>query len=66
MSKVQLEEFPNWEFDVDETSANIYRVMAKHRLGPTIERSGYDPDGLLEQVKADAKQMEKTIEEKMK
>ena len=44
----------DWAFDVDETSANAYRVTARDLSGRRLERTGTDPDVVLEQCKQDA------------
>lgn len=51
---MNFEELPNWTFEVDETSANVYRVVGSDSAGRTVERQGLDPEALLKQVKADA------------
>ena len=48
----------NWTIETDEVSAGVYKVVAKHRLGPSIERSGTNPEDLIREVKLAAKQMD--------
>jgi len=44
-------EIPGWRFDVDEVSACVYKVTAEDTVGRTFEKSGLDPDALLEEAK---------------
>ena len=48
---------PGWEFRVDEVSANVFVVIASDTAGRTIEKTGTDPDVLLEECHHEAKQM---------
>jgi hypothetical protein len=61
-----LTQLPNWAIDIDEVSAGVYRVVAKHSLGPTIDQIGTDPEELLKQVTKSAEAMEKDIERKLR
>ena len=40
---------PGWEFRIDEVSANVFVVRASDRAGRTVERTGTDPNALLEE-----------------
>jgi hypothetical protein len=62
--KREIEELPNWTFQVEEMSAGIYRLRAKHRLGPSIESTGIDPEELMERARKDAAEMERRLEPK--
>jgi hypothetical protein len=42
---------PGWTFDVDEVSANVYKVTGRDTAKRTFEKCGVDPDGLLEEAK---------------
>jgi hypothetical protein len=44
-------EIPGWSFDVDEVSANVYKVTAVDGAGRTFEKTGIDPDAVLEEAK---------------
>ena len=46
----EFEKFSDWTFKVDEVSANVYRVIAKHHRGYTTESTGTDPNELLADV----------------
>lgn len=56
---MKFEELPDWNFDVQETSANVYRVTGTDVAGRSVERVGLDPDELLNEAKQDAIQMAK-------
>jgi hypothetical protein len=47
----------DWTFDVDEISAHVYRVTGRDQSGRRVERTGLDPDELLEQCKRDAAEL---------
>lgn len=44
-------EIPGWNFDVDEVSANVFKVVGRDSAGRTFEKTGLDPDGLIEEAK---------------
>jgi len=48
---------PGWDFEVDEVSMGVYRVIARDASGRTIEKSGTDPDSLIEECKAEARRL---------
>lgn len=48
------DQLKDWEFKIDEISANVYKVKGVDKLGKSVERTGTDPDILLEECKADA------------
>lgn len=51
---MKFEELPDWNFDVQETSANVYKVTGSDSAGRRVERQGLDPDELLRKAKEDA------------
>ncbi len=53
-----LPNLPQWVFLIDEISAGVYKVLAKHVLGPSIEMSGPDPDELFKKAAQFAERME--------
>ena len=61
MSDGQHNELLNWTFNTDEISAGVYKVVAKHRLGPSVEKSGTDPEELMRQIQNDAKIIEQDL-----
>ena len=52
---------PNWQIDVTEVSAGIYKVVAMHTAGPSIEMTGTDENKLIEDVRITAREMEQRI-----
>ena len=59
------DDLPNWACEIHEVSAGVYRLKATHRLGPTIELSGINPDELIKQAQIDAARMEREIHQKI-
>ncbi len=51
---MKFEELPDWNFEVRETSANVYKVTGIDSAGRSVERQGIDPEILLEEAKKDA------------
>lgn len=51
---MKFEELPSWDFNVQETSANVYKVTGVDLRGRTVERQGVDLEIILEDVKRDA------------
>ncbi len=45
---------PGWKFVVEEVSMGVYQVKGSDGFGRTVERTGTDPDVLLQQCKVDA------------
>lgn len=52
-----FEELPGWSFDEREVSAGVYIVCAQDVHGRRIEKTGTDPDALLEELKTAAAEM---------
>ncbi len=50
----QFKEIPGWLFVVDEISAGVYKVNCTNKFGYSIEKTGTDPDLLLEECKKQA------------
>lgn len=59
--EIKINNLPDWTIIMDEVSAGIYVVQARHTRGPKIELTGEDPDELLECIKKAAEQMEATL-----
>lgn len=51
---VKFDDLPGWDFKLQETSMNIYKVTGVHFRGITVEREGVDLEILLEDIKRDA------------
>ena len=54
----EIENLSNWTFQVDEDSAGVYKLKAKHRRGFSIESTAADPRELMERARKDAAEME--------
>lgn len=61
---MKFEELSNWNFEVRETSANVYKVTGFDSEGRRVERQGLDPDELLEEAKQDALEILKRLRTK--
>lgn len=51
---MKFKELPDWNFEIRETSANVYKVVGIDSAGRSVERQGTDPETLLEEAKKDA------------
>lgn len=60
----KTDQLNDWEFKVDEISANVYRVIGVDRKGRSVERTGTDPEMLLSECKADAMKLSERHKEK--
>lgn len=56
----QFDGLPEWEFEIDEVSAGVYRVVAHDRLGHRIRFDGVDPDALVGQCRSAIATLRKT------
>lgn len=57
MKPLTFADTPNWEFKVDEVSANVFTITARDTAGRSIDKTGTDFDGLIEQCRQEAKAM---------
>lgn len=57
MKKV-FAQLPNWTFDLNEVSADVYQVIATHVAGCCTEVKGTEPDKIMEQAIVNATKME--------
>ena len=44
-------DIPGWNFNVEEVSANVYKVTAISSRGQRVEAKGVDPDELLKEAR---------------
>ena len=51
---MKVSELTNWNFKIQETSMNVYKVIGVDVMGRSVERQGVDPETLLEEAKQDA------------
>lgn len=61
MKPIIFPETPGWEFRTDEVSASVFVVVAKYVSGATIEKTGTDPDVLLDECHQDAMRITKSL-----
>lgn len=54
---MKFKELPDWNFEVRETSANVYKVTGIDSVGRSVERQGINPESLLEEAKQDARKI---------
>lgn len=62
----KFDHLPNWNFELDEISAGVYKVVGVHALGCSVEISGTDPDKLMMQALAEAKKVEDDLNREIK
>ena len=56
--KKTVPELPNWEFELEEVSANVYEVIGTDKSGHQVSSIGYKLDELFEECKKYAKEIE--------
>jgi len=44
-------DFPNWKFEVEETSAGVYEVKASDKFGHQVSSQGIDPYKIIDDAK---------------
>jgi hypothetical protein len=54
---LRFSQLPDWEFQIEETSAGVYRVTGRSESGHRFERIGTDPDDLLDSCRIAASAM---------
>ena len=53
-----------WRFRATETSSSVWRVDGSDRFGRQVSRQGTDVDRLQEQCEADARDINRALEQK--
>lgn len=51
-------ELPDWEFEIEEVSAAVYRVTGVDQAGRSVESTGTDPDSLLSECRKAAERIQ--------
>lgn len=46
-----FDDLPGWNFDIDEISANVYRVKAHDEAGRNVEKTGLNLEKLIEECR---------------
>ena len=59
-----FEDLPDWIVEIDEVSAGVYKLRALHKLGPSIEYTGLEPEKLIERARVDALDIERSLNQK--
>lgn len=57
--KKKFSDLPNWKFDIDEVSANVYEIIGIDTTGEKISFKGYDLDEIIDQSRERAKEIDK-------
>ena len=55
-------ELPNWSFDLDEVSANVYEVVGIDKYGRRVSYTGTDLEEILNQCKCAAKEIDDSVQ----
>ena len=56
--KQSFDDLPNWAFDLEEVSANVYEVTGTDTFGHRVQMKGTDPDALLIDARREAAKIE--------
>ena len=54
----KFSDLPGWSFHVDEVSAGVYEVVARDRDGNLVSEKGVNPESVIEECRARAKEIE--------
>jgi len=54
-------DLPEWNFELDEVSANVYEVVGMDKLGHRVSSTGIDLEKIIEQCKRNAKNIETSV-----
>jgi hypothetical protein len=57
MKQIRFPELPEWVFEVEEMSANVFRVRGRDLEGRSVERTGTDPEAVLTKCRSDAREV---------
>ena len=57
----KYDDLPNWQFEFDEVSANVYQVVGTNKLGNKVSAKGLDIDELVAQCKKAAHDIEGSL-----
>lgn len=55
----KTDQLEDWKFEIDEISANVYRVIGIDKIGRSVVRTGTDPEILLLKCKTDAMRLKR-------
>ncbi len=51
---------PGWSVEIEEVSANVFRVRLLGPRGPSMELTGANPDELIEECRQELQRLSKT------
>ncbi|HIP39183.1 MAG TPA: hypothetical protein EYG88_07375 [Desulfocapsa sulfexigens] len=54
-------DLPNWSFNLDEVSANVYEAIGTDKYGHKVSYTGTDLEAILSQCKCAAKKIDKSL-----
>jgi hypothetical protein len=57
-------ELPDWKFEVDEVSSNVYEVIASNMFGQKISQTGTNIEQLIHFLTKKAAELDKNRKEK--
>jgi len=60
--KKKFPELLGWVFEMEETSACVYKVIGKDKYGRKVSRQGTELDELLDECKSDALAIQKSLD----
>lgn len=55
-------DLPNWSFDLDEVSANVYEAVGIDKYGHRVSYTGTDLEAILNQCKSAAKEIDDSLQ----
>lgn len=54
-------ELPEWDFELDEVSAGVYKVVGTDKSGHVVSATGMDLEELIERCKKDALEISRSL-----
>ena len=59
--KQSFDELPEWAFELEEVSANVYEVTGTDKFGHRVQMKGIDPDALLSDARKEAAKIQADV-----
>jgi hypothetical protein len=50
----KFNDLPGWDFEIDEVSAGVYKIVGVDKSGHEVSATGFDSDELIKQARLDA------------
>lgn len=60
-TNVEISGLPDWIFAVDERSAGVFEVVATHRSGRSIRKTGIDPEALIDLLRVEVEGLDSGV-----